>query len=110
MNAIDQSSNRLPCHTDWHRYDSPTVLRRHGRSFLERCLNPGHSVHEIPVPSPTELQSLVESYGGLYLTHADQILLVFADYHWARRCNHQLVKRGLSTLHLGCHIRVQEQW
>jgi hypothetical protein len=36
MNAIDQSSNRIPCHTDWHRYDSPTVLRRHGRGFLER--------------------------------------------------------------------------
>lgn len=33
MNAIDQSSNRIPCHTDWHRYDSPTVLRRHGRVF-----------------------------------------------------------------------------
>ena len=36
MNAIDQSSNRLPIHTDWQRYDSPTVLRRHGLGFLER--------------------------------------------------------------------------
>jgi hypothetical protein len=25
MNAIDQSFNRIPCHTDWQRYDSPTV-------------------------------------------------------------------------------------
>ena len=109
MNAIDQSSNRIPCHTDWHRYDSPTVLRRHGRSFLERCLNPGHSVHETSVPNRTELQSLVESYGGFYLANDDQILLVFADYHWARRCEQQLVKRGLSTLRLGCYIRLQEQ-
>lgn len=109
MNAIDQSSNRIPCHTDWHRYDSPTVLRRHGRSFLERCLNPGHSVHETSVPNRTELQSLVESYGGFYLANDDQILLVFADYHWARRCEQQLVKRGLSTLRLDCYIRLQEQ-
>ena len=32
---------RIPCHIDWHRYDSPTVLRRHGRGFLERSWKAG---------------------------------------------------------------------
>ena len=38
MNALtpDKSENRLPCCTDWHRYDTPTVLRKHGREYLER--------------------------------------------------------------------------
>jgi hypothetical protein len=38
MNSVnpDKSENRLPCFTDWHRYDTPTVLRKHGREYLER--------------------------------------------------------------------------
>ena len=52
MNAIDQSLNRLPCHTDWRRYDSPTVLRRHGRSFLERSWKPGWPATPTPSPCP----------------------------------------------------------
>ena len=32
----DKSENLLPWCTDWHRYDTPTVLRRHGREYLER--------------------------------------------------------------------------
>ena len=36
MNAIDQSFNRIRNYTDWKRYESPTVLRRYGRGFLER--------------------------------------------------------------------------
>lgn len=109
MNAIDQSSNRIPCHTDWHRYDSPTVLRRHGRGFLERTWKSSQVAQEAHTLSKPELQTLVESYGGLYLSSAGQILLIFTDYHWARRCNSQLVKRGLSTLRHGCHIQLQEQ-
>lgn len=108
MNAIDQSSNRIPCHTDWHRYDSPTVIRRHGRGYLERNWSPGNSVHEVQAPSKPELQSLVESYGGLVMPTPDLVLLLFADYHWARRCESQLIKRGVSTLRLGCHIQLQE--
>lgn len=33
---FDKSENRLPWSTDWHRYDTPTVLRRQGREYLER--------------------------------------------------------------------------
>jgi len=32
----DKSENRLPWCTDWHRYDTPTVFRKHGREYLER--------------------------------------------------------------------------
>lgn len=32
----DKSENRLPWCNDWRRYDTPTVLRKHGREYLER--------------------------------------------------------------------------
>lgn len=45
MNPLtpDKSENRLPCCTDWHRYDTPTVLRKHGREYLERFWRDGES-------------------------------------------------------------------
>lgn len=110
MNAIDQSSNRIPCHTDWHRYDSPTVLRRHGRGFLERSWKPGWPAKNPATLSKTELYSLVESYGGQCLTTVDHLLLIFDDYRWARRCETQLVKLGLSTQRWGCHIQLHGSW
>ena len=87
MNTLDQSSNRIPCHTDWHRYDSPTVLRRHGRGFLERSWKLGWPVKTPATLTKTELHSLVESYGGQCLNTTDHLLLIFDDPHWARRCN-----------------------
>ena len=60
--------------------------------------------------SKTELHSLVESYGGRCQTTADHLLLIFEDYHWARRCDNQLVKLGLSTQRWGCHIQLQGAW
>ena len=106
MNAINQSSNRIPCHTDWHRYDSPTVFRRHGRDFLERSWKTGWAAKTTATLSKTELQNLVESYGGRYLTKVGHLLLIFEDSHWARRCDMQLIKRGLSTQRCGCHIQL----
>ena len=110
MNTLDQSSNRIPCHTDWHRYDSPTVLRRHGRGFLERSWKLGWPVKTPATLSKTELHSLVESYGGQCLTTADHFLLIFDDPHWARRCDNQLVKLGQSTQRWGCHIQLHGSW
>ena len=37
--------------------------------------------------SGAELKDLAESYGGLCFRSEDEILLLFADYHWARRCH-----------------------
>ena len=33
---FDQSHNQMPWSIDWHRYDTPTVLRKHGREYMER--------------------------------------------------------------------------
>jgi hypothetical protein len=106
MNAIDQSFNRIPCHTDWQRYDSPTVIRRHGRSFLERAWKPEGTVKNTAKLSKNQLHSLVESYGGHCVTTSDSILLIFDDYHWTRRCDAQLVKLGQSTQRWGCYIQL----
>ena len=62
MNAINQSSNRIPCHTDWHRYDSATVFRRHGRDFLERSWKTGWAAKTTATLSKTELHNLVENH------------------------------------------------
>lgn len=107
MNAINQSSNRIPSHTDWQRYDSPTVLRRHGRSFLERTWLSNWST---PLPaylSEYELIRLVDNYCGQYVNTSDQPLLVFDDVVWARRCEMQLLKRGVKCQCWGCHIQLQ---
>jgi hypothetical protein len=110
MNINDQAFNRSPCHTDWRRYDPPTVLRRHGRGFLERFWEPDPLNQEHYALSRPELETLVESYGGLCLPSSDQTMLVFADYHWARRCQHLLGKRGVSSHRIGCHLHLQEPW
>ncbi|WP_340124194.1 hypothetical protein [Methylobacter svalbardensis] len=104
----DQSFNPHPCYTDWWRFDSPTVLRRQGRGFLERSwkLDPLQELHAL---SKSELEILVASYGGQCLSISDHQLLLFDDYHWARRCDAQLIKLGLSTQRWGCHIQLPEQ-
>jgi hypothetical protein len=113
MNAIDQSLNRMPCHTDWRRYDSPTVLRRHGRGFLERTWRSSQLSQTNLEPHPlsgAELKDLAESYGGLCFRSEDKILLLFADYHWARRCQRQLQTRGVNGIRMGCHIQLPGPW
>jgi len=110
MNAIDQSLNRLPCHIDWYRYDSPTVIRRHGRSFLERAWKRGRTSNATSELSRTELNDLVESYGGQCVKTDDHLLLIFDDYHWARRCDRQLTKLGLPSQRWGCHIQLLGVW
>jgi hypothetical protein len=110
MNTLDQSSNRIPYYTDWHRYDSATVLRRHSRGFLERFWKLGWPAKTPATLSNTELHRLVESYGGQCLTTNDHLLLVFDDPHWTRRCDNQLVKPGQSTQRWGCHIQLHESW
>ncbi len=108
MDTLEQTFTLSPGWTDWRRYHSPTVLRRQGRGFLERLWKPEqHNQEQHPLSRP-ELELLVESYGGVCLDSAGQTVLVFTDYHWARRCETQLIKRGLSAQRWGCHIQLQE--
>ena len=106
MNAIDQSLNRLPCHTDWRRYDSPTVIRRHGRGFLERLWRPQGNEPNPQTLSQPELTSLAESFGGVCLPAQDELLLLFGDGQWARRCQIQLRKLGIETVRFGCQVQL----
>jgi len=57
-----------------------------------------------------ELETLVDSYGGVCLPSAAQPLLVFADHHWARRCQLLLVKRGVASHRCGCHLQLPQLW
>ncbi len=104
MNAIEQRFNSTSL-TDWRRYDSPTVIRRYGRVFLERCC----LTRQPQDLSNAALKILVASYGGRYRPVHDQFLWVFPDAHWARRCQNQLIQRGVVTLRLGCHLQWSEQ-
>jgi hypothetical protein len=104
MNAIEQRFNSTSL-TDWQRYDSPTVIRRYGRVFLERCC----LTRQQQDLSNSALKTLVESYNGLYRPVHGQFLWVFPDAHWARRCQNPLIQRGVVTLRLGCHLQLSEQ-
>jgi len=118
MNNIDMTTDPLfnpsPHDTNWQLYDSPTILRRQGRGFLERTwkpdqLNPVNLVNQEQYPlSKPELETLVASYGGICRHLPDQMLLIFDDTHRARRCEAQLIKLGLSTQRWGCHIQLPE--
>lgn len=110
MNPTKPSVHRSLHTIDWRRYDIPTVLRRQGRGFLERTWKPGELDIELHELSRRELNILVESYGGVYLPSANQKLLRFSDYHWARRCQFQLLKRGIPSLRVGCHLQLQGHW
>ena len=106
---IDPLFNPSPHYTNWQLYDSPTVLRRQGRGFLERFWKPDqlNPLNQEPYSlSKSELETLVTSFGGVCRHLSDQMLLIFDDTHRARRCEAQLVKLGLSTQRWGCHIQL----
>ena len=106
MNTFPSMFDCLFNRTDWRRYESPTVLRRQGRGFLERSWQPEQPGQEQHALSRPELEVLVASYGGVCLPSVAQMVLVFADYHWARRCQHLLDKRGVASYRCGCHLQL----
>ena len=113
MNNIDMTTDPLfnpsPHDTHWQLYDSPTILRRQGRGFLERTWKPDQlNTHhqEQYTLSKQELETLVTSYGGICRHLPDQMLLIFDDTYRARCCEAQLIKLGLSTQRWGCHIQL----
>ena len=109
--TIDPLFNPSPHYTNWRLYDSPTILRRQGRGFLERTWKSDQlnllDQKQYPL-SKLELETLATSYGGVCSHLPDLMLLIFDDTHRARRCEAQLVKLGLSTQRWGCHIQLPE--
>ena len=58
-NNITKSANQVPLHPDWHRYETPAVVRKHGRQFLERMWSnmEGHS-------HPSGFERVIRHYGA----------------------------------------------
>jgi hypothetical protein len=75
---------------------------------MERSWKPDPLNLEQHTLSKPELETLVASFGGLYLPIPEPILVVFSDYHWARRCQQLLSQRGVPTKRTGRHLQLQE--
>ena len=81
---FDKSENRLPWCTDWHRYDTPTVLRRHGREFLERFWRDEKvSTHRNLKPTTEHLATL---HGGELISSGEPMSLR-VEVHLTRRAS-----------------------
>ena len=78
---IDQSHNPLPWSSDWHRYDTPTVLRKHGREYLERFWRKGHSNPQSARWSSTEHLATLD---GGPLMISGEILNLRVQLHLSR--------------------------
>jgi hypothetical protein len=79
---MNKSPNLLPSHTDWQRYESPAVLRKHGREYLERFWAPSNG--------ETALERLAETFGAGIQASDDTILLFFEDPEKAASCARHL--------------------
>lgn len=86
-----QSRNPLPWSMDWHRYDAPAVIRKHGREFLERLWR--ESQDETPLGQLAE--RLAASYGGTLRQDGDTLVLAFARPERAAACARRLCRAGV---------------
>lgn len=78
---LDTSGQWLPGYTDWQRYETPTVLRRHGREYLERFWRDGN-------PRPTRglrpvMEHLATLQGG-EIVHSGEPLSLRVELHLTR--------------------------
>ena len=110
MNAITKSPNQLPHHEDWSRYDSPTVVRRHGREFLERTWKNSLRPRPAVAPSKAELREIVCAHGGEPITLAGLTLLFFPDVAKAIACETRLSSLGLALVRDGKQIQLLGVW
>ena len=83
---MNKSPNLLPPHTEWQRYESPAVLRKHGREYLERLWSPATGEKSLEAA----IDRLARNFGaGIYATD-DTILLFFENPEIAVSCARQL--------------------
>ncbi len=83
---MNKSPNLLPSHTEWQRYESPTVLRKHGREYLERFWAPTN----VDRPQASTIDRLARDLGAGVDTSEDTILLSFDDLEAAAACMRHL--------------------
>jgi hypothetical protein len=72
-------------HTDWHRYETPAVVRKHGRQFLERIWSnmEGHS-------HPSGFERVIRHYGAEASESGGITLVSFQDGGCALDCAERL--------------------
>jgi hypothetical protein len=85
-NAMHKSPNLLPSHTDWQRYESPAVLRKHGREYLERFWAPSHGETALE----SALERMAKAFGAGIHASDDTILLCFENPEKAASCARHL--------------------
>ncbi len=83
---MNKSPNLLPPHTEWQRYESPTVLRKHGREYLERFWAPTN----VDRPQAPTIDGLARDFGASLHASDDTILLTFDDPEAAVVCARHL--------------------
>jgi hypothetical protein len=74
-----KSPNQMPWFTDWRRYDTPTVIRKHGREFLERFWRKAPVDY---VPDKT-VEPLATIHGG-NPQHGEAAICLRVELHLAR--------------------------
>ena len=100
---ITKSANQVPLHADWHRYETPAVVRKHGRQFLERIWmnmegeNPDAAISRI-----------AKRFGAQVGESKDMTmtLLSFDDLERALACAHTLREAG-ETLYVVAQLGVR---
>lgn len=79
---LEKSHNPFPGSSDWHRYDTPTVLRKYGRGYMERFWrNDRAKCHPARSVLPEQLATL----DGGTLMIAGEPLQLRVELHLLRR-------------------------
>lgn len=101
--TLTKSPNRLPLHTDWARYETPAVVRKHGRQFLERFW-----AHQEGEPHALSFEQIAESYGARIEELEDVTLLFFEDADQSAACARRLRETGEAPS-IAVQLRVQRK-
>jgi hypothetical protein len=99
--TLIKSPNQLPLHTDWDRYETPAVVRKHGRQFLERLWD--HMEGESVL---TTFERIAQAYGARTYESDDVTLLFFDDPEQAVACARKLRETGV-VLSIAAQLSVQ---
>lgn len=78
---FEKSHNQLPWSSDWHRYDTPAVLRKHGRNYMERFWRSRDESH---AACSTKTDHLATLEGGEMFISGEPVC-IRVDLHLTRK-------------------------
>jgi hypothetical protein len=89
--TITKSANQVPLHTDWQRYETPAVVRKHGRQYLERIW-----MHMEGESTDSAISRIAKRFGAHVGESKDMTmtLLSFDDLERALACARTLREAG----------------